>query len=159
MSIELTPRALTCHRTKMESRAVFQAKTQAKINFPLNCLPASPPPACRRPPPSRPSPAPRSAPPRPPSSTARACPRPSSSWRPRPPSPASKPPTRGRPESDILFLKRACSILRQSSNPVCDFSLMEQGRDFIRSKFSVRVVNRQICALLNTQAALMITTS
>ena len=30
------------------------------------------------------------------------------------------------PRADILFLKRACSILRQSSNPLCGFSLMEQ---------------------------------
>ena len=28
--------------------------------------------------------------------------------------------------SDILFLKHACSILRQSSNPVCGSSMMEQ---------------------------------
>ena len=27
---------------------------------------------------------------------------------------------------DILFLKHACSILRQSSNPVCGFSMTEQ---------------------------------
>ena len=31
-------------------------------------------------------------------------------------------------ESDILFLKHACTILRQSSNPVCGFSMMEQVR-------------------------------
>ena len=31
-------------------------------------------------------------------------------------------------KADILFPKHACSILRQSSNPVCGFSLMEQVR-------------------------------
>ena len=31
-------------------------------------------------------------------------------------------------QPDILFLKHACSILRQSSNPVCGFSMMEQVR-------------------------------
>ena len=30
--------------------------------------------------------------------------------------------------SDILFLKHACSIIRQSSNPVCGFYMMEQDR-------------------------------
>ena len=30
--------------------------------------------------------------------------------------------------SDILFLKHACSIIRQSSNPACGFSMMEQVR-------------------------------
>ena len=30
--------------------------------------------------------------------------------------------------ADILFLKHACNILRQSSNPVCGFSMMEQVR-------------------------------
>ena len=30
--------------------------------------------------------------------------------------------------SDFLFLKHACSILRQSSNPVCGFSMMERVR-------------------------------
>ena len=29
---------------------------------------------------------------------------------------------------DILFLKHACSILRQSSNPACGFFMMEQVR-------------------------------
>ena len=32
------------------------------------------------------------------------------------------------PRADILVLKHACSILRQSSNPVCDFSMTEQVR-------------------------------
>ena len=31
-------------------------------------------------------------------------------------------PLLAKPEPDILFLKHACSILRQSSNPVCSFS-------------------------------------
>ena len=30
--------------------------------------------------------------------------------------------------SDILFLKHVCGVLRQSSNPVCGFSMMEQVR-------------------------------
>ena len=30
--------------------------------------------------------------------------------------------------SDILFLKHGCSILRQSSDPVCGFSMREQVR-------------------------------
>ena len=34
----------------------------------------------------------------------------------------------GGQRADILFLKHACSILRQSSNPVCGFSMMEQVR-------------------------------
>ena len=33
-----------------------------------------------------------------------------------------------RPEADILFLKHACSILKQSSNPVWGFSMMEKVR-------------------------------
>ena len=35
-----------------------------------------------------------------------------------------------RPEADILFLKLASSIFRQSSNPVCGFSMMKQVRLF-----------------------------
>ena len=34
----------------------------------------------------------------------------------------------GQASSDILFLKHACSILRQSSYPVCGFSMMKQFR-------------------------------
>ena len=33
---------------------------------------------------------------------------------------------RGSSVPDMLFLKHACSILRQSSNPVCGFSMMKQ---------------------------------
>ena len=36
--------------------------------------------------------------------------------------------TRDGSGSDILFLKHACSTLRQSSNNVCGFSMMEQVR-------------------------------
>ena len=32
------------------------------------------------------------------------------------------------PQSDILFLKHDSRIIRQSSNPVCSFSMMEQVR-------------------------------